>query len=387
MKKIRPMSPVAEPVRLIQVGAGLMGRAWLDVIGESTDVRLVGLADLNLATAQRAVAGAGFADVSVATSLAELLDRVEADAVINVTIPEAHAEVSTTALLNGLAVLCEKPVAHTTAAALSMVAAAEVGERLLMVSQSRRYWRKLDALRGQVARLGRLGLVECSFFKAPHFGGFREQMPYPLLVDMAIHHFDLARDLIGSEPVWISCESFNPAWSWYAGDAAAHVHAEFADGARFVFSGSWCSPGLETSWNGSWRISASGGTALWDGDHEPAAQTADGEPIPAVAGTGREEIAGSLAEFVAALRHGRVPSGEVHSNIMSLAMVECAVRSAQTRQRVVIADFLNDAFVQALAEEKRPELRAALASWPSVCEVIGDPARAVPAPQLKGELR
>jgi predicted dehydrogenase len=381
------MSAATEPLRLIQVGAGLMGRAWLDVIGQSADVRLVGLADLDLAAARRAAAGAGFADVEMTTSLTGLLDRVEADAVINVTIPEAHAEVSTTALLNGLAVLCEKPVAHTTSAALSMVAAAEVGGRLLMVSQSRRYWRNLDALRGQVARLGRLGLVDCSFFNAPHFGGFREQMPFPLLVDMAIHQFDLARDLIGSEPVWIACESFNPAWSWYAGDAAAHVHAEFADGTRFVFAGSWCSPGLETSWNGSWRISASGGTALWDGDHEPVAQTADGKPIAAVPGTGREEIAGSLAEFVAALRDGSVPSGEVHSNIMSLAMVEGAVRSAQTAQRVVLADLLDEAYAQALDVEERPELRAALASWASVREVIGNSGRAVPAPQLKGELR
>jgi len=377
----------AEPVRLIQVGAGLMGRHWLDVIGQSTDVRLVGLADLDLATAQRAAAGAGFADVAVASSLAELLDRLEADAVVNVTIPEAHAEVSTTGLLNGLAVLCEKPVAHTTSAALSMVAAAEVSGRLLMVSQSRRYWRNLDALRGQVARLHRLGLVECSLFKAPHFGGFREQMPFPLLVDMAIHQFDLARDLIGSEPVWITCESFNPVWSWYAGDAAADVHAEFDDGTRFVFAGSWCSAGLETSWNGSWRISGSGGTALWDGDNEPVAQTEEGESIPAVAGTGPEEIAGSLAEFVAALRDRSVPSGEVHSNVMSLAMVEGAVRSAQTRQRVMLVDLLDDAYVEALAVEERPELRAALASWGRVRDVIGNPARAVPAPQLKGELR
>ncbi len=30
-------------------------------------------------------------------------------------------------------------------------------------------------------------------------------MPYPLLVDMAIHQFDLARDLIGSEPLAVFC--------------------------------------------------------------------------------------------------------------------------------------------------------------------------------------
>ena len=376
-----------EPVRLVQVGAGLMGRAWLRVIGESPDVRLVGLADLDLDTARSSAADAGITDVAVATTLEELLGQIEADAVINVTIPEAHAEVSTVALLSGLPVLCEKPLADTLPAALSMIAAAEAGARLLMISQSRRYGRKVEGLRGQIARLGRLGLVACSVFKGPHFGGFREQMAYPLLKDMAIHQFDLARDLIGSEPVSISCDSFNPGWSWYAGDAAAEVNAEFADGTRFVFTGSWCSPGLETSWNGSWRISGAHGTALWDGDHAPVAQTADGTPIPAVIGTGPEEIAGSLAEFVAALRDGSVPYGEVHRNVMSLAMVEGAVRSAQTGQRVALDDLLDDAYRQALVVEQRPELAAVLTSWPSLQDVIGNPSPAIAAGELKGEFR
>jgi predicted dehydrogenase len=381
------MLPPAEPVRLIQVGAGLMGRAWLNIIGQSTDVRLVGLADLNLEVAQRATAAAGVADVATATTLEGLLGRVEADAVVNVTIPEAHADVSITALQNGLSVLCEKPVAHTMGAALSMVAAAEVSGRLLMVSQSRRYWRNLEALRRQIARLGRVGIVECSFFRAPHFGGFREEMPYPLLADMAIHQFDLARHLIGSEPVWIRSESFNPDWSWFAGDAAAQVAAAFADGTRFGFTGSWCSAGVQTSWNGSWRISGADGTAVWDGDHEPVAQTADGEPIPAVPGTGPEELAGSLDEFVTAVRGGSVPASEVHRNVMSLAMVEGAIRSAQTGERAVLADLLDEAYEHALATERRPELRAALASWPSVHEVIGGSTATVPHSPRHGGMR
>jgi predicted dehydrogenase len=381
------MPSPTERIKIIQVGAGAMGRLWLDVLAGSADVELVGLVDIDLSAAQLSAAGAGLPDVALARSLPELLDWVAADAVLNVTVPKAHAEVSITALLHGLAVLCEKPLADTLAAAMSMIAAAEVGGRLLMVSQSRRYWRNLTALRTQLARLGRLGLVQCSFFKAPHFGGFREEMAYPLLGDMAIHQFDLARELIGTEPVSVSCESFNPSGSWYAGDAAANVAVDFADGTRFVFTGSWCSPGLETSWNGSWRISAAGGTALWDGDYAPVAQTADGEPVPAEPGTGPEQIAGSLAEFVTALRSGAAPSGEAHSNIMSLAMVEGAIMSAQTRRRVVLSDLLDDAYRQALASEQRPELAAALASWPSLHEMIGNASRAVPAGGLKGELR
>ena len=381
------MPSPTERIKIIQVGAGAMGRLWLDVLAGSADVELVGLVDIDLSAAQLSAAGAGLPDVALARSLPELRDWVAADAVLNVTVPEAHAEVSITALLRGLAVLCEKPLADSLAAALSMIAAAEVGGRLLMVSQSRRYWRNLTALRTQLARLGRLGLVQCSFFKAPHFGGFREEMAYPLLGDMAIHQFDLARELIGTEPVSVSCESFNPSGSWYAGDAAANVAVDFADGTRFVFTGSWCSPGLETSWNGSWRISAAGGTALWDGDYAPVAQTADGEQIPAEPGTGPEQIAGSLAEFVNALRTGAAPSGEAHSNVMSLAMVEGAIMSAQTRRRVVLGDLLDDAYRQALASEQRPELAAALASWPSLHEMIGNASRAVPAGGLKGELR
>jgi hypothetical protein len=68
-------------------------------------------------------------------------------------------------------------------------------------------------------------------------------------------------------------------------------------------------------------------------------------------------------------------------------MVEGAVRSAQTRQRVALGDLLDEAYRQALAAERRPELSAALASWPSVHDVIGNASRAVPAGELKGELR
>lgn len=365
-----PTSSTAEPFRLVVIGAGMMGRLWLDVIRRSADVRLVGLVDVDAGAAERAAGDCGFPAVATATTLDELVGRIAADAVVNATVPEAHAEVSTNALLHGMSVLCEKPAADSTGAALSMAAAAEVSGRLLMVSQSRRYWRNLVALRGQLARLGRIGIVECGFFRASRFGGFRETMPYPLLADMAIHHFDLARDLIGADPLWISSESFNPPWSWYAGDAAVRVSAHFADGTRFGYTGSWCSPGHQTSWNGQWRISGEAGTALWDGDNQPVATTVDGTVVPAVDGTGPEEFAGALAEFVAALRDGTVPSTEIHRNVMSVAMVDAAIRSARTGRRIVLADLLDGAYRHALTTERRPELRAALAAWPSVRDVI-----------------
>ena len=67
--------------------------------------------------------------------------------------------------------------------------------------------------------------------------------------------------------------------------------------------------------------------------------------------------------------------------------VQMSIRSAQTRRRVVLGDLLDDAYRQALLTEQRPELAPALASWTSVHDVIGNASRAVPAGELKGELR
>ena len=149
---------------------------------------------------------------------------------------------------------------------------------------------------------------------------------------MAIHQFDLARDLIGAEPVSVYCDSYNPAWSWFGGDAAANAVFEFDGGARFSFTGSWCAPGLETSWNGRWRVSA-------ERRHRPLGRRRRagrrGRGRLGAAGRGRRRAgADRRARWPSSsrvLRDGGVPSGEVHANVLSLAMVEAATTSADVR--------------------------------------------------------
>jgi predicted dehydrogenase len=363
--------PMSEPLRLIQVGAGGMGRAWLRTIDQNPDVVLVGLVDLDIQVARAAADEHGYADVPVAASVHELAVRTGAEAVVDVTVPAAHPQVTIDALLRGLPVLCEKPLAESVRECLSMAAASEASGQLLMVSQSRRYFRAVAAFGRQLAELGQVGSLSCEFFKAPRFGGFRERMAEPLLVDMAIHQFDLARKLIGAEPVSVYCESYNPAWSWFDGNAAADAIFTFEGGARFAFTGSWCAPGLETSWNGRWRASSDAGTAIWDGDNAPKAQLASGEALQVSLGDEPEQTAGSLAEFVRAVRGAGPPQSEVHSNVLSVAMVEAAVRSTSTGARVRIADILADAHAEALATEQNSMLLAVLKSWPSVHEAVG----------------
>ncbi|MFG1605009.1 Gfo/Idh/MocA family protein [Actinoplanes sp. NPDC049265] len=349
-----------EVVRLIQVGAGSMGRAWLDAIRADPGVELAGLVDLDAEVARRAAADHGFtggsaaesgvdrgaatghgpAEVVIGTDLAAVIAAARPDALVNVTVPEAHRATTVTALEAGLPVLCEKPMAPTVAEARAMVDAAERTGRLLMVSQSRRYSPQVAAFRRLIARIGPIGTLNCQFFKAPHFGGFREEMAEPLLLDMAIHQFDLARLLTGADPLTVGCDSYNPPWSWFAGNAAAEATFVLAGGIRFTFSGSWCAPGQETSWNGSWRVAGEHGTVTWDGDNAPVAELADGSTAVAELGGEPEGIAGSLAEFTRCVRAGDRPDSAAARNIVSLAMVEAAVRSAAEGRPVAIADVL-----------------------------------------------
>ena len=359
----------AGPLRVVLVGAGNMGRHWLDTLVETPEVELVGVVDLDLDLARRAIDERGLSAVA-GVSLKDIVTESQAQGVIDVTVPPAHHAVNTEALFLGLPVLCEKPIAPTVAQALSLVAAEEVTGQLLMTSQSRRYYPALAELKDVVGTIGEVGVLTTEFFKAPHFGGFRDEMDHPLLVDMAIHAFDVARYLLGAEPVAVDCRSYNPSWSWYRGDAAATAVFEFPGGVRYTFTGSWCSPGLETSWNGSWRVSGSRGSAGWDGEGHPTVEYADSaEPGPRQERDGpsteRSEIAGALDEWIHALRTGAVPSGDIHTNIFSLAMVEGAVRSADCERRVSMDEVLDDAYRVALDTEQCPDVRAALAGWSS----------------------
>jgi predicted dehydrogenase len=352
------------PVRMIQVGAGGMGRVWLELLIDTPEVDLVALVDLDENLARRVLDDLGLEGVTVAASVSAVLASRAADAVVDVTVPGAHHPVNTEAMFAGLPVLCEKPIAPTVSRALSLAAASETSGQLLMTSQSRRYYRSLAKFKQQLAGLGHVGMATTEYSMGPRFGGFREEMESPLLLDMAIHAFDAARYLLDADPVSVFCDSFSPDWSWYAGDAAASAIFEFTGGARYTYVGSWCSPGFETSWNGSWRVSGSAGSARWDGESDPTVDPV-GPSTASVDPGGPETIAASLVEFIDALRTGRMPSGEVHSNIFSLAMVEGAVESARTGQRVVIAELLERAYRVAVAEETRDDVRQTLAGWRS----------------------
>ena len=356
---------------VVVVGAGAMGGEWLKMLAASPHAEPVGVVDLNLDLANTTVAAIGL-DAVVGDSLAAVAERSGALAVINVTVPQAHRVVNEQALRAGLPVLCEKPLAPTVSEALRQVALADLTGELLMVSQSRRYFNHLAAFKQAVVQLGALGAVEARFFHEDHEPGFREQMAHPLLVDMSVHHFDMLRYLSGDEPVSVRCNSWNPSWSWFAGDAAATATFELASGARFIYSGSRATRGLQTSWNADWHVYAEEGAATWNGDF---VVEADAEGVSFEVQARREGIEGSLEEFVTSLRTGTTPQNEVRTNVLTLAMVEGAIRSSDLGgEKVVLGDLLEDSLIQAIADERSDDVAALLRSWTSAADGVATPA-------------
>ncbi len=330
--------------KALLVGAGGMGRAWGRTLLGCDGVQLAGWIDIQPDAAARAADELGISGLHAGDDLSRALADVKPDFVVDVTVPQAHRGVTEQALAAGVPVLGEKPMATTMDDARAMVAASERAGLLYMVSQSRRYDPRLWAFRRLIVeQTGTPGILNSDFYIGAHFGGFRDAMNSPLLLDMAIHTFDAARFLSGTDPVSVYCEEFNPAWSWYKGAACATALFEMTGSLRYTYRGSWCAEGRPTSWEGEWRAVGPQGTAVWDGSSVPAAEvvvapggfhskteTCQG----AVEENGASGISGSLRDFLHALDTGQTPMGECHDNIKSLAMVFAAAESARSGQRV-----------------------------------------------------
>jgi predicted dehydrogenase len=286
-------------------------------------------------------------DAEASDNLGAMLKKHEPDFVVDLTVPEAHCKVTCQALKAGAHVIGEKPMASSMAEARRMVRTAEQAGKMYMVSQSRRWNPLHERVRRTVTggKLGTLTTINCDFYIGAHFGGFRDEMPSPLILDMAIHHFDLARFMTGADPVAVYAKEFNPHGSWYAGDVAASCIFEMSDGVIFTYRGSWCAEGCHTSWNGDWRIIGDKGTLLYDHDQEPHGEVVsskkgffrDKRPLKVNQATVKHGgMHGALREMLRYLRRGTVPQTECHDNIKSLAMVFATIESSKKGRRVPI---------------------------------------------------
>ena len=338
----------------VLAGCGGMSKGWLTAIAEHPllkgRVRVVGLVDLDPATAQARAKEFGLVDALVGTDLDAVLDATKPDLLFDVVIPGARAGVVEAGLRHGCHVLSEKPMAASLAAAQAMVGQAEAAGRVHAVVQNRRFIAGVRRIRRLIesGTLGELASLNCDFFIGAHFGGFRDEMDNVLLLDMAIHTLDAARFMSGKAPQAVYCLETNPPGSWYRHGAAANAIFEFEDNVVFNYRGSWCAEGANTSWESAWRIIGSKGTLTWDGADHFGARVAEGgsgllrdvkdidvpEPANADETHGHASV---IASFLRAIETGQPPETAGADNINSLAMVFGAIESARTGQRVTIS--------------------------------------------------
>jgi predicted dehydrogenase len=332
-------------VKVIHAGLGNMGRAWIRMaLNTNRRVRVVGLADVDRKALAAARELLGDPNLPGFTSPAEALRQVEADLLLCATPPESHGPTSVAAMRAGLDVICEKPMASTPAECRAMLKTAETTGRRCVIAQNYRHNPLTRTLARIVGRgdIGEVGQVRIDFQKGVPFDGFRREMDDPLLVDMSIHHFDLIRFITGLDAVAVRGEAWNPPWSHYRGNCSDNLTFEMNNGARVVYTGSWCAKGDHCDWNANWLIEGTTG-ALEYRNGEITLHSA-----PELYKTVRKRTirrrkmrltgqAYILGDYLRVRRAGEHSGTDVRDNIRSINMVFAAVKAVRTGRRITIA--------------------------------------------------
>lgn len=333
--------------RVLVAGCGRMARTWVEYALSREDTKIVGLIDVMVESAQ-AMARDYKLEVPIFSDINAALDACDANLVFDITVPSSHREIVTSALRRSCDVFGEKPMGAAIEDAEVMMQVAKETGRTYAVMQNRRYNRQIRGFQELVSVIGGIGSIHADFFLGPHFGGFRDMMENPLILDMAIHTFDQARMLSGADPIAVYCHEFNPPGSWYKGNAGAVCLFEMSNGIVFCYRGMWCAEGAPTSWESEWRVTGSHGTAIWDGANDPYAEVVSNPSemtffrsasrvVPSFRWEGQNGHAGCLDEMFAALIEGRKAETDCTDNIKSTAMVFAAIESAKLQRKVLIS--------------------------------------------------
>jgi predicted dehydrogenase len=338
--------PAGPKLRVVLVGAGEWGGTWAKEIQEATGFELAAVADLDVEVGRRVGVAAGLPADQVFDSAAAAASALSLDAAVIAVPPFAHRGVSLEALEAGLHCLIEKPLAPTVEECRAIVSRGQAAGRVVMVSQNYGFRAGSRAVRRLLAEgtIGRIGAVGISFMRSFEPTGFRAEMDEPLLLDMAVHHFDQLRTVVGLEPASVWAHTSNPPWSPFRGNAEGVVRFVTNDGIPVSYVGSWASRGPQTGWGGRWEIQGERGALYWEDDrivmhsHEP--EVSRSRLARARRATRPSEIrldhgrpadrAGVLDEFRTAIGERREPRASAADNVRTIALVTAAIESSRS---------------------------------------------------------
>jgi predicted dehydrogenase len=335
------------PIRLIHVGLGVRGHHWLDIVRDYPDAVSVAGVDPDrraLASARRHTGGAA---VRFYVDLETALREVEADAALVASPSVFHPEHAVQVLRSGLHVMVEKPFAASVKEALGVIEAAEAAGRHVMVAENYRFFPAERTVRRWVreGRLGTVTTVTCRDRRNQppgDLGPWASSLPYPQLVEIAVHHFDSIRALTGRRPVSVTARVVNPPGSAYRRGGATDAMIELDGGITAVYSGSLCCDRYEFAltvegeagvlWTDRRRVWWRQRGARFFRPVRTDDPAGDGHRYP------RAGTRALLDHLRDAVLHGREPETAGRDNVWTVAMLEAAARSAEEMHAVSVAD-------------------------------------------------
>jgi len=191
------------------IGCGFFAQNHLRAWAELADVAIVAVCDSD---ADRARTTARVHNIGrVYADAADLLEHEQLDFIDVATTPESHRDLVELAASRCRLVICQKPIANTYADALAMVAAAEAAGATLMVHENFRWQKPYREIARRIAA-GDIGTPRFARISFRHGVDNYVNQPYLkrierfALMDMGLHLFDLARQLI-NEVETVSCRT------------------------------------------------------------------------------------------------------------------------------------------------------------------------------------
>lgn len=199
-----PSSPVspASPLTIGLLGAGRIGKVHAAAIAATPGAQLVAVADAFPDPARELAEAYG----TTVRTTDEIIGDPEIDAVFITTPTDLHADLIEQAAAVGKRIFCEKPIDLDVARVRECLAVVAETGAVLMVGFNRRFDPNFRDARQRIAD-GAIGDVEMVSIIS------RDPGPPPLAYlersgglfrDMAIHDFDMARFLLGEEPVAVT---------------------------------------------------------------------------------------------------------------------------------------------------------------------------------------
>ncbi|PWV74745.1 Predicted dehydrogenase [Prauserella marina] len=249
-------------MRVLVVGAGLMGGLHAKAVKHSDTATLCGVVDLDIARVGVVAADLGAPGF---TDLSRALAELKPDVAIIATPDSAHRVPASMAIEAGISVLVEKPLATTVDDAMSMVELAERRRVGLMTAHLTRFYPRYLAVADAVESgdLGAPVMLTTSTW-GPRGLGERVSATTNPLWHLAIHDIDTIQWLTGGVIAEVDGAQLIESASGAAAFAATGV---LSTGAGFHLAAGWTLPeGAAPRWDLKVHGESGVAQAAWSSD-------------------------------------------------------------------------------------------------------------------------